>query len=103
MGRINVTSRIFAEPEGSNGACIGIVDRARWQFDGPPVSRGLRLRGCSFLLQCAAATLTSRFVVYPCISPFFGPPLGRVPSLTILAEGAIALSVTLSGGALFAS
>ena len=76
MGRINVTSSIFEGPSGPN-QILGMQ-----QWSGNP----------------ATGPDSKRTVVIS-----VSDDLSRAAAPGILAEGAIALSVTLSGGALFAS
>ena len=86
MGRINVAYAIFEGPLGPN--------KSGWDS---AFKEGRKRRLSGFILLCAHCCLTSHS---------FGLPTQDFSARNfagILAEGAIALSVTLSGGALFAS
>ena len=85
MGRINVTSSIFEGPSGPN------LHSTSWCPD-------FRYKACKLQRRALATPGRKRTVVIYNLDA-----LPRPGVQAILAEGAIALSVTLSGGALFAS
>ena len=100
MGRINVTGSIFAEPQGSNnnmphhcGGCVMI-----WMHHTAAVCYAAGYVISVLVTTCCKLTwlhLSSAQLNFIYVS--------WLRELAILAEGAIALSVTHSGGVLFAS
>jgi len=89
MGRINVTSSIFEGPSGPNwtpNACCAVCRAVGLRHDGFEWQQSFRAQA----LKHTVVIDRLNSAPWPCAQG-------------ILAEGAIALSVTLSGGALFAS
>ena len=89
MGRINVAYAIFEGPSGPNKKVRQLMEVGKGLLATIACMNWPSLH-CSILKKSCAPTQSSRLF----------PAHLRVG---ILAEGAIALSVTLSGGALFAS
>ena len=93
MGRINVAYAIFEGPSGPN-KCLPLDSNSNTGI----VDEGLAALKCASFRFHWRQAATKRMVSY--MQALY---VAARTATGILAEGAIALSVTLSGGALFAS